>query len=278
MKFEKLLQKIDTQLSEIKTQHSDILNQANLSILACKTVLSEMNHLVLKSGFNSVKDEIQFFKKIKIRPLGKLIYFSKIYNLELKFPKASIADQKKYIKNKIRKINKFFDNNVEFVQYVKERNTHLDEHYYIRANCNALNLINSDFYFRTPEFSTSHDLVLGKIKGFDLYAIYLQNRLYNLKNPNSLNTLDIHKKSRLRWTSSKVALTELIYALHSVGAINSGAADIKEMATLTERIFNVELGDFYRTFLEIRNRKTTRTKFLEKLTQSLTKRMDDIDD
>ncbi|MDY7396738.1 RteC domain-containing protein [Aureibaculum sp. 2210JD6-5] len=175
-------------------------------------------------------------------------------------------------------MNKFYDDNIDFVQYVNGRNTHLDKLYYLRANNNGLNSSNTSFYYRIPEFSTSHDFLLGQLKGYDKLAIYLQNRLYNLKHPKALATLDLHKKSRLRWTSSKVALTELIYALHSSGAINSGAADIKEIASLTERIFNVEIGDYYRTFLEIRNRKTGRTKFLEKLSSSLKKRMDDIDE
>lgn len=277
MKFEKLLHKFDSRLLEIKEEYSEIMDQAKFSIMACREVLSEMNHKIMDSCFTDETEEILFFKKTKIHPLSKLVYFSEVLSLELKFPKVSKSQQKKHIKAKIKKINKFYDNNIDFVQYISERSTYLDKLYFTRTTNNALNLGNTNFYFRTPEFSTSHDIVLGQLKGFDRLAIYLQNRLYQLKNPKAMNTLDIHKRPRLRWTSSKVALTELIYALHSSGAINSGAADIKEIASLTERIFNVELGDYYRTFLEIRNRKTGRTKFLEKLSHSLKKRMEDID-
>ena len=156
-------------------------------------------------------------------------------------------------------------------------NTHLDELYYVRANNNTPNLVSANFYFRSPEFSTSHDIILAQLKGFDRLANYLQNRLYNLKNPKSLNTLDIHKKSRLRWTSSRVALTELIYALHSTDVINNGTVDIKDIAYFVEKTFKVDLGDYYRAFLEIRMRKNGRTKFLDILKKQLTKRMDDSD-
>ncbi|MET2985589.1 RteC domain-containing protein [Aureibaculum conchae] len=278
MKFEKLLQKFDARLSEIKNEQPQIINQANFSILACNAILSEMNRLVLKCGFKNESEEIRFFKKTKINPLSKLVYFSEIRSLEVKFPKVSVRCQKKHINTRIKRINRFYNSNIEFIQYVNERNTHLDELYYTRTNNNGINLGNNGSYFRSPEFCTSHDIVLAKLKGYDKLANYLQNRLFGIKNPKALSPLDVHKKSRLRWTSSKVALTELIYALHSSGAINSGAADIKEIASITERIFNVELGDFYRTFLEIRNRKTGRTKFLENLSNSLKKRMDDIDE
>lgn len=55
--------------------------------------------------------------------------------------------------------------------------------------------------------------------------------------------------SKLQWTSSKAALTELIYALQCSGAINGGAAELKEIANVTERIFNIDLIDYYRTFI-----------------------------
>ena len=38
-------------------------------------------------------------------------------------------------------------------------------------------------------------------------------------------------------------------------------------------MFNVSLGDYYRTFLEIRSRKINQTKFIDKLKESLTNKM-----
>lgn len=70
----------------------------------------------------------------------------------------------------------------------------------------------------------------------------------------------------------------MIYALHAQGAVDNGKADIKDIAAVFEHLFNVELGDYYRTFLEIRVRKTGRTKFIDSLRNSLIKRMDEADD
>lgn len=77
------------------------------------------------------------------------------------------------------------------------------------------------------------------------------------------------------WTASKTALIELIYALHTQGVFGNGTIDIKVIATYFEQTFNVNLGDFYHTFLELRNRKTNRTKFIDTLKEGLLRRMDE---
>lgn len=274
MDFDLLLHELDTELKKIKTQEFDIIRRAGLSIEVCKKTLSIMSHRISNSCFLKEKDEINFFKKIKVQPLCQLIYFSEIKSIEIKIPKADLNQQKKYLEHKIKKANKFFDNNIEFIQYIRDHKSHYDSLYYTRKNNISYNNTDSKTYYRAPEFSTSHDILLGKVKGFDLWIKYLRNRLYNLENPKAINSHKAHKKSRLLWTSSKVALTELIYALHNSGAINHGAADIKEIAITTEMIFNVELGDYYRTFLELRSRKINQTKFIDKLKESLIQRIE----
>jgi hypothetical protein len=59
----------------------------------------------------------------------------------------------------------------------------------------------------------------------------------------------------LNWTGSKAALVELIYALQAQGVLDHGHADIKQISRAFSRMFNVDLGDFYHTYLELRNRK-----------------------
>ena len=69
-----------------------------------------------------------------------------------------------------------------------------------------------------------------------------------------------------------------MYAFHTKGVFNNGAADLKEIASYFEDIFQIDLGQYRRTFLEIRARKTERTKFINALEVTLKKRMDDSDE
>jgi hypothetical protein len=45
--------------------------------------------------------------------------------------------------------------------------------------------------------------------------------------------------------------------------------EINELAQTFEKMFNVKLDDYYRTFLDIKGRKKSKTKFLDKLIQDL---------
>jgi len=72
-------------------------------------------------------------------------------------------------------------------------------------------------------------------------------------------------------------LIELIYAIHSIGAFNRGTTDIKVLAAAFEQAFHIDLGDIYRTYVEIRARKKERTKFIDYMKESLIHRMDETD-
>ena len=95
-----------------------------------------------------------------------------------------------------------------------------------------------------------------------------KSKLYNQK-PTNLNS-----HLNLQWTSSKSALTELIYALHYNQVINNGNADIKEIALAFQQILHFDMGDFYKIFSEIKSRKNSRTKFLDDLSSGLQSHMD----
>ena len=112
-----------------------------------------------------------------------------------------------------------------------------------------------------------------------MLIIYLKKEIDKLENNNSMETNynAFNNQTKLFWTDNKTDLIELIYALHSSGAINSGTVDIKELASSFEQMFNIELGDYYRTFLEIKSRKINQTKFIDKIKDSLTNKMLDSD-
>ena len=122
-------------------------------------------------------------------------------------------------------------------------------------------------------FSTSHDYKVAKIKANDLLEVYLNDELLKLNRQGEEQYRISTPKTKLVWTDNKTSLIELIYALHCKGSFNNGNADIKEISAYFEAVFNMELGDVYRTYLEIKNR-TSRTKFLNNLHSLLNNKMD----
>lgn len=172
----------------------------------------------------------------------------------------------------MNKLKIFFDNNLEFYKYYRTNNSFIDEKLFSRHKYD-IKLSLDSFYFETDHrFSTSHDYKVAKIMANDQIQVYFEDQLNNI---NQKKTLD---SSIMNWTGSKTALAELIYALHSQGVLNNGNTDIKLIAKTFESTFNISLGDFYHTFMELKSRKINRTKFLDSLRDALIRKMDEQDE
>ena len=112
----------------------------------------------------------------------------------------------------------------------------------------------------------------------DLIKVYLEDQLTILEKILVTEKSHLNPKTQQTWTSSKVALIELIYALHSEGFFNNVASDLKDAFEFFENTLKIDLGQYHRTFLEIRVKKTNRTKFLDSLKETLIKKMDSIEE
>lgn len=128
------------------------------------------------------------------------------------------------------------------------------------------------YYFETDHsFSTSHDYKVAKIIANDLIQVYIEDQISNVNRLKTEINIEVNKLQPT-WTGSKTGLIELIYALQIQGVFDNGETDIKSLAKSFERMFNIDLGDFYHTYMEIRNRKINRTKFLDLLRDGLVKK------
>jgi hypothetical protein len=173
----------------------------------------------------------------------------------------------------MEKVNRFHLYNIDFIRYIESGKTYLDEQYFTRKYFNENIITHSKFYALNPEYNTSHELLLAKFSALQKLTNYLRSKLNSLLATHNFADLNVETTKKLQWTSTKVALTELVYALHFSGAINNGQADIKEIATTLQKALNFELGDYYRTYLEIQTRKN-KAKFLEELSYLFSKRLE----
>ena len=71
---------------------------------------------------------------------------------------------------------------------------------------------------------------------------------------------------------------DIIYKEHQELQVYVGKeTDIKEIMTYIEASFKIDLGDYYRTYLAIRERKKDKTSFLTNLINKLLRKMDEDD-
>jgi hypothetical protein len=273
-----LLSDLNRQLELLHAENEEPIKYSERAIKILISVLEELKTFFVKYKFESKTDEIEFFKFIKPQFVYKLIYYNQIYNLETDKPSGSEKALRKFYSYELDKLKIYFDENIDFYRYYRTGNNCLDKKYFVRGQ-HDIRLTLDSFYFQADHrFTTSHDYKVAQIMANDLIQVYLEGEMNKIERRAVQQITIANGISSQKWTGSKVALVELIYALHAEGVFNNGASDLKDVAEFFETNLNVDLGQFHRTFLEIRMRKSDRTKFLSSLRETFLKRMDNADE
>lgn len=276
-KIEEISKELENFVQIKELELSDIVKDIPVIISALEDGFIKLKLLIADYIFSDKTEEISFFKEIKPKLFSKLIYYRKVYNIEINRPICSCQRQITYLEGEQELINKFSERNIEFIQYYRSGKTMLDDYYFLRGR-KEMELNLESFYFeRDPKFSTNFDFKVATILANDMLAAYLNFELIKLKKEEQQLGNPPLSSPTIEWTDKKSALVELIYAIHTEKSINYGNIDLKVLATLFEKIFNIKLGDIYRIFLEIRGRKGERSIYLQKLIEALNKRMNDAD-
>ncbi len=127
--------------------------------------------------------------------------------------------------------------------------------------------LSSGLYNLNEDFTTSHDHKIAIIQDNELLENFMIRSIRNIGH----DTKGDENGYKLAWTSSKVSLIELMYALHRPRCFNGGNIDFSELIRFTERSLEIDLGNVYKTVDEIKSRKYIKTKFLQLLTENLDK-------
>lgn len=270
--FKKTIESFNSNCNQILEANDSMLTKAGNGIILCNKTISTLKEIVDKQDFNTVIEEIEFFKNIKPIPMSLLIYFTEVHSCELRMPKAGNSYKIQFLQKELRKVNKFFYKNTDFVHYMEQGYNYLDHQFFTRNHRDNFPFTPMTDYYQFPEFSTAQDMLWSKVKAMYHFIHYIRQELKRLKVNNS-DIFEENKHKVLVWTGPKTALTELIYALFSNGAINHGAADINTITSSFEDFFNIKLDNIYKTYTEIKARKSSKTKFLEELTLNLQQKM-----
>lgn len=277
LKSIELLNELNGQIEFLESElHDEMIRTQEILHVILKT-LDSLKKIVIKHNFKSKSEEIYFFKKIKPQFTSKYLFYISILKMNSNKPVGGNSILENYYQSELDRIKMFFDDNVDFYKYHRTNSSYLDELYFLRDNNDFRLNFEDNFFERDPKFSTSHDIKVAHIIANDLLFIYLDKKINELDKMKLMGSQRNHN-AKMTWTGSKVALTELIYALQTEGVINNGNASLKDIAEFFEEIFNIDLGQYRRNFLEIKTRKEEKTKFLNSLTNSLNKRISETDD
>jgi len=272
--YEEILSLLERNLEQLELQAPLDRDTAEKAIELSRDSLQATRERVIKKGFKSLQDECAFFKTIKPNLVGYLIFYINVIHIELHRPLVSGKEKHSFYIDYISTLGNYFLEHREVYQYYIGQRTHLDMEYFTRNSNSAAWYPDSLTSLIDAQFTTPKDMVIAQIIGNTRTINYLRRKVS--RNKKKL-FCEGNKESNLKWTGNKVDLVELIYALHSSGSFNNGRADLKEIAEAFETTFHTSLGDYYRTFLEIRERKVQPIKFLNQLKINLQKRIAEAD-
>lgn len=263
---EELKVRMEAEIDTILSEQPDELRRTSLLIECVGRYVGELKRYVVKYKFRTIKEEIAFFKHIKPDFVNRLFYFKKLFKVQL-FETANPNESKlRFYRKQLQRIQRSLDRHREFYQYLLSRADENDELYFSRTRSSAKTVMLDE------RFSSKYDHILSRIQSMEMIGSYLLTAIQKIENPGPEPMT-----SALTWTGAKTDLVELIYALQSAGVFNNKGADVKQIATHFEDVFNVSLGNYYRVFQDIRLRKTNQLKFLDMLREGILRRMEDVD-
>ena len=265
---------LTSELTRIDRDENSILRKAELSVYQADDALKKLKELVRENDFGNQNEEILFFKEIKPSICSRLISSLKVFETESRLQAGTSHFQRKYLKKVLEEAECFYIENFEFCQYYRNGKTSLDDKFFVRGKAGIRVNLDPLIYEWDPEFSTSYDLKVAQIMANDQLIVYLKKRMDSLGSKRDSG--EIRLTGQYAWTGSKASLIELIYGLYACCSINKGNIHIIEIARLFETVFQVDLGDFYHSYVLLKSRKNP-TKFLDLMKRSFLRFMEEND-
>lgn len=273
-----LKEEMECRIRTIESDERDILKRTSLTLKMLEELLQRLKKYIVEYTFTDEQEEILFFKEIKPRFFCNLLFYLKVFNLEMNRPMGSSETQASYFSRELDHISEYIGKRLDFYRYYRSGATHRDHYYFRRGVINLEEQYIDGFRFeRDSLFSSSCDFTVAKIQSFDLLQVYLreeQERIVQDKprlNDNPLKQIDV-----VPWTDKKAGLIEIIYSLDALGCFDNGELSLRKLQEFIEQHFDVKLENIARAFNDIKLRHNP-TMFLDRMKDALLKRIEEAD-
>lgn len=261
---------IDVKIEQIECSEISMITKSLEASRMLTDAVYQLKKIVLSYNFIDEEEEIFFFKEAKPKLCSRLIYYRKVYNIEMNRP-AGINKQREYLNEILDGINKYNTKRLDFIRYYRSCSSHLDSIYFLRGKPDMEQYLETFNYEFDPNFSTNCDFKVAKILANDMLSAYLIHEM-ELLNDNGMKTNFFgFPSTKLTWKGSKVELQEQIVSWDSAGTF--GDVPLTQLYNYIQNVFNIQLdSNLSRSFSELKIRLSP-TPFLDKLKDALLRRM-----
>lgn len=265
-----LKKEVDVKVEQIECSEISIVTKSLEASRVLTDAFKQLKAFILAYDFQNEEEEISFFKEIKPRLCFRLIYYRKIYNIEMSRP-MGIDKQREYLCDIMNDINKYNAKRLDFVRYYRSGSSHLDNLYFLRNKIDAEQYLETFYHELDPDFSTNCDFKVAKILSNDMLSDYLMREIELLNDNGSIVGSFGFPATKLTWKGTKVELQEQIISWDSAGTF--GEIPLTQLYNYIQNVFNIQLdSNLSRSFSELKIRVSP-TPFLDKLKDALLRRM-----
>jgi len=135
---------------------------------------------VKNHDFQTLAEEIHFFKTIKPRFTSFIEYYTCRYHALLFMPTGDNLELVRFWKWEMRKTEKFFENNEVFCRYMREGATTKDEEYFLRASNNGVQVMHGRVHDVDPRTATPGDYLVTMISAYEMYQAFILEEMKKL--------------------------------------------------------------------------------------------------
>ena len=274
----RLKKDIDRNIKTIESGEPDIVKRALAISEMLEEVIGRLKDFIVSYTFRDEEEEIHFFKKVKPDIIKLLIFYHKVYDIELDRPLGSIDSQRLYLEQELNYQQMYIKRQGAFYRYYRSGAVHSDRQYFLRdapLPCNERCCGNFRFE-RDKLFSTGFDFAVAGIKAHYMLQMYLFKELAALERQRQQT--DGISSFSVTWTGSKTELIELIYALIAARKLDYGKITLSRFGAYMAKVFNIDLGNnIARNFYDMRLRNKP-TAFLDSLKEELMKRINELNE
>ncbi|NDV56705.1 RteC domain-containing protein [Bacteroides sp. 519] len=267
----RLKKEIDAKIEIIESSEISMITKSLEASRVFVEAYNQLKTFVLSYTFQSEEEEILFFKEIKPRLCFRLIYYRKLYNIEMDRP-TGIEKQREYLNDLLNSINRYNGKRLDFIRYYRSGSSCFDSLYFLRGQADTEQYMETFSHEFDPKFSTNCDFKVAKILANDMLSDYLTREIEALSENNNLIMGSFgFPATKITWKGTKAEFQEQILSWDS--AATFGDVPQTQLHSYMQNVFNIQVDSNLSRVTDDLKTRNTPTPYIDKLKAALLRRM-----
>jgi len=235
----RLKNEVDAEIEQIERADINTMAKSSEAVRALMKAYKQLKEFTLSYNFQGDEEEILFFKEIKPRLCFRIIYYRKLYNIEMDRPTGT-DKQREYLTEILNDINRYNHKRLDFIRYYRSGSSCSDSFYFLRGQTDTELYMETFSHEFDPNFTTNCDFKVAKILSNDMLSDYLEREIEALSDNHNLMMSSFGFPSvKLTWKGTKAEFQEQILSWDS--AATFGDVPFTQLHSYMQNVFNIQV-------------------------------------